>query len=208
MTVAGYILQGMVLGISAAATPGPFQAYLISQSLRLGWKRALPVAFAPLLSDGPIILVVLLALANLPAGLLRFLQIGGGVFVIYLAWKSLKAFMIYQTELPAPDGESKTLMQAVLVNLLNPNPYIFWTVVAGPLLISGWKANPVNAPAFLIGMYGVMIIILALLIGLFASAGKLGPRVTRALLGVSALALLAFGVYQLWQGIFVGVSYM
>jgi len=34
----------------------------------------------------------------------------------------------------------------------------------------------------------------------FAGARTLGPRVGRTMLGVSALALAAFGVYQLWAG--------
>jgi hypothetical protein len=36
---------------------------------------------------------------------------------------------------------------------------------------------------------------------LFGAVRQLGPRANRALLGISALALLGFGIYQLWQGI-------
>jgi threonine/homoserine/homoserine lactone efflux protein len=50
-----YILQGIGYGFAAAAQPGPFQTYLISQTLIKGWKPTLPAAFAPFLSDGPII---------------------------------------------------------------------------------------------------------------------------------------------------------
>jgi hypothetical protein len=46
-----------------------------------------------------------------------------------------------------------------------------------------------------------MIGALILLIVLFGAARQLGPRVNRALIGLSALALLGFGVYQLWQGL-------
>jgi hypothetical protein len=35
----------------------------------------------------------------------------------------------------------------------------------------------------------------------FSSARQLGPRVNRTLLGLSALALFCFGLYQLWKGI-------
>lgn len=35
----------------------------------------------------------------------------------------------------------------------------------------------------------------------FAGARTLGPRVGRWLLGVSAAALSAFGVYQIWAGV-------
>ena len=36
---------------------------------------------------------------------------------------------------------------------------------------------------------------------LFAGARRLGPRVNRVLVGVSALALAAFGLWQLWLGV-------
>ena len=86
MAVWGYLLQGLGLGLTAAAQPGPFQAYIISESLSRGWRRALPAALAPLLSDGPIILIAILLLTRLPAGWERILNLLGGLFVLYLAW--------------------------------------------------------------------------------------------------------------------------
>ncbi len=205
MVALSYALQAAALGLSAAASPGPFQAYLISQALRLGWKRALPAAFAPLISDGPILVLVLFILTRLPPGFLRVLQTGGAFFIIYLAWKSWQAFRAFQPQQSKSSAgeERQNVFQAALMNFLNPNPYIFWSVVAGPMLIAGWNLSPINGIAFLLGFYLVMVLALALLIFLFASAGSLGPRVNRALLGLSPVALLAFGVYQLWKGIFV-----
>jgi threonine/homoserine/homoserine lactone efflux protein len=83
--VFAYILQGMAYGFAAATQPGPFQTYLILQALKRGWKRTLPMALAPLLSDGPIILLVLLVLTQVPLWLVRSLRVAGGFFLIYLA---------------------------------------------------------------------------------------------------------------------------
>jgi hypothetical protein len=38
---------------------------------------------------------------------------------------------------------------------------------------------------------------------LFAAAGNLGPRINRISIGVSVIALVIFGFYQLWSGITV-----
>jgi threonine/homoserine/homoserine lactone efflux protein len=207
MQILAYILQAMALGLSAAAMPGPFQAYLISQSLRLGWRKALPVAFAPLLSDGPILILVLFVLTRLPSEFLRGLQIAGAFFILFLAWKSWQAFRAFQSQaVESPGLERQNMLQAAVMNLLNPNPYLFWSVVAGPIMLAAWKLQAINGIAFLLSFYFVMIGGMILLVLLFGSAGRLGPRVTRILLGISALALFAFGVYQLWQGIIVGVS--
>src|ERR1041384_1714392 len=104
-----YILQGIGYGFAAAVQPGPFETYLISQTLLKGWKRTLPMAFAPLLSDGPILLLCLLVLGQIPRWLERFLHFAGGAFVLYLAygayqsWKKFSANMFStETEPPRP----------------------------------------------------------------------------------------------------------
>ena len=56
----GYITQGIILGFAAAVQPGPFQTYIIAQTVRNGWRRSAVMAFAPLVSDGPIIVLALI----------------------------------------------------------------------------------------------------------------------------------------------------
>src|SRR5688500_16389761 len=94
-----YILQGIVYGFAAAAQPGPLQTYLISQTLRTGWKRTLPAAFAPLLSDGPIIALSLLILSQIAPWLQRTLHIAGGLFVLYLAYDVYKPWKHFNPDL-------------------------------------------------------------------------------------------------------------
>jgi threonine/homoserine/homoserine lactone efflux protein len=59
-----YLIQGVTFGFAAVVQPGPFQTYLMSQALNHGWRRTLPAALAPLISDGPIILLTLLVLSQ------------------------------------------------------------------------------------------------------------------------------------------------
>ncbi len=198
--VLAYLLQGLSLGLSGAASPGPFQAFVIGQSLKSGWRRTLPAALAPLVSDGPIILLMVLVLTRMPEGVLRAIRLVGGVYVLYLAWMSFQAFRSYRA-VEAPGEANRTFWQAVGTNFLSPGPYIFWSALAGPVLVSGWKEAPSRGLVFLFGFYFAMVGGLALLVILFGAARQLGPRVSRALIGISALALLGFGVYQLWQGI-------
>ena len=56
------LLSAATVGFSAGVTPGPLQALLLSFAIKGGWKKALPAAFAPVVSDGPVILLVLLIL--------------------------------------------------------------------------------------------------------------------------------------------------
>jgi threonine/homoserine/homoserine lactone efflux protein len=195
-----YLLQGLSLGLSAAASPGPFQAFILGKTVKNGWKQTLPAVLAPLISDGPIITLMVLVLTRLPEGVLRLIQFAGGLFVLYLAWKSFQAYFHFQP-VDSPVETRQTLWQAVVTNFLAPGPYIFWSLLAGPVLVKGWQETPVHGVAFLLGFYFAMLSGLVLLVVLFSAARQLGPRVSRLLLGISALALLGFGMYQLWEGV-------
>lgn len=196
-----YLILGMTYAFAAAVQPGPLQTYLISQTLSHGWRRTLPAAFSPLISDGPVIALVLLVLTRVPAWLAQGLRLAGGVFVLYLAWGAVKAWRRYdpQDATRAP-SKRQSVLRAALVNLLNPNPYIGWSLVLGPLLLKGWREAPADGVALLAGFYGTMVLSLAGTIALFAAARNLGPRVNRVLVGLASVALACFGCYLLWSG--------
>jgi threonine/homoserine/homoserine lactone efflux protein len=200
-----FILQGLLLGAAAAAQPGPFQAFLLSLIARDGWRQALPAAFAPLLSDGPILLIVFLALARLPEWLLAGLQIAGGFFLLYLAWGAWRALQrdpATQDDAPAAGGDVKTsVAKAALMNFLSPSPYIFWATVAGPILLEAWRQAPLFGAAFLMSFYVALIGGLILFVLVFAGAGNIHSRANRVLGALSAAGLLAFGFYQLFTGV-------
>ena len=92
MSILPFLLQGIGYGFSAAVQPGPFQTYLISQTLLNGWRRTLIAALAPLVSDGLIIVTVLLVLTRVPETFRLALQLAGGVFILYLAWGAFRAW--------------------------------------------------------------------------------------------------------------------
>ncbi|MBP6015372.1 MAG: LysE family transporter [Candidatus Promineofilum sp.] len=198
-------LQGLVLGATAAAQPGPFQAFLLSLITRDGWRATLPAAFAPLVSDGPILILVLLVLTRIPDWALSALQVAGGVFLLYLAWGAWRSFR--RGSAVAPGGEAAVVkdiranvLRAALMNFLSPSPYIFWATVAGPILIEAWRIRPAHGAAFLLGFYATLVGGLMLFIIVFAGAGQIDSRVNRALGLLSAVGLLVFGVYQLAMG--------
>ncbi len=158
-------------------------------------------AFAPLLSDGPIVVLMVLILTQTPIWFLAFLRIAGGIFLVYLAWGAYQAFKTAVFSQPSPDKSKQTILEAALMNALSPNPYIFWATVAGPILIQGWRASPSFGISFIVGFYGTLIGGFLAFVALFAVARRLDTRVNRILSGVSAMALLGFGIYQLLIGI-------
>jgi threonine/homoserine/homoserine lactone efflux protein len=202
MSMTGYLILGMTYAFAAVVQPGPFQTYLVSQTLANGWCRTIPAAFAPLISDGPIIVLVLLVLSRMPGWLVQVLQCAGGVFLLYLAIGAFKTWRNFDVKKAVQvHSNRQTVIKAAMVNLLNPAPYIGWSLVMGPLLIKGWREAPAHGIALLIGFYATMIFVTLGIMLLFAAAGNLGPRVSRALVGFSVIALACFGLYELWLGI-------
>jgi len=195
------MLESLALGggfaFAAVVQPGPLQAYLLSQVAARGWRRTLPAALAPLFSDIPIALLVLLVLGQLSVGAQQILRAAGGVLLLYLAWSAYR-----QWRRPGPaaadgSGRPRTVAQAVLVNLLNPNPYLGWALVLGPNAVAAWHRSPADAVALIVAFYTVLVVGLAVFIVAAGSARFLGPAGQRLLLILSAAALAALGVYQL-----------
>lgn len=196
-----FLIQGIGLGFAGAVQPGPFQAYTISQTLKNGWRRSIWISLAPLISDGPIILLVLLVLSRMPPSLQRALHLASGLFLAWLAWGAFKSWNKSRKQQAIPqDAGGTTMAKAVLMNLISPGPYVYWSLVAGPLFLEAFRSAPSRGIGFLLGFYGTLVGTFALVILVFGKARDLGPKVTRALLGVSAAALAGFALFQLWRG--------
>lgn len=197
-----YLLQGAALGFAAAITPGTFQTYLISESLSGGWRRSAPIAFAPLISDLPIILLSLFLLNQLPENFIGIISIAGGVFALYLAWR-LWGNWRKGAELQSADTEnSGTLRRGVIANFLTPGPYLFWSLLSGPILLTALRQSIAFGAAFLLGFYGVFILSLLGIALIFSQARRLGPRVVHIMLLVSIIILVIFAGLLIWRGIF------
>jgi len=145
-----------------------------------------------------------------PSIVVQILSLAGGVFVLYLAWSLLKQWrrdtsqqdkqLTVNVEGAQPIGW-RGLWRAAIVNWLNPNPYLFWTLVGGPALIAALNQSVAHGVAFLVGMYGVFIASMLIIVAVFHFTRHLGPRVVRGLLLISIVVLAIFGVLLLTRGL-------
>ena len=197
-----YLIIGITYGFAAAAQPGPLQTYIISQTFANGWRRTLPASFSPLISDIPIIILVLFLLSQLPAWLIQILHIAGAFFLFYLVYDTYKTWKNFDVNKKREvQTNQQTLFKAALVNFLNPNPYLGWSLVMGPLFLKGYNEAPINGVILIISFYATLVAGIAGIIILFAFARNLGPKIVRIMLGISIVGLAFFGIYQLLLGI-------
>jgi threonine/homoserine/homoserine lactone efflux protein len=147
-------------------------------------------------------LLCILVLSQVPGWMEQALFLASGLFILYLAYGAFQAWKHFEEQAVVPEGTVQSgILKAALMNALSPYPYIYWTLVTGPVLLRGWRELPLHGMAFVAGFYSMIILVMSMIILVFGTARRLGPKVSRALLGISALGLAGFGFYQLWLGI-------
>ena len=193
------VMSGMLLGLSAGLSPGPMITLVVSQTLRHGIREGVKVAFAPLLTDTPIVIACLLFLSFFsdikPA--LGVISILGGIYLFYLGLSSLRV----KAESIDEDVDPKSLKKGLMVNFLNPSPYMFWVSIGGPLVLKASRTSLVSAAAFIISFYVMLVgskIVVAMVSG--RSRNLLSSRYYRIIVRTLGLILMGFGVLFLRDG--------
>jgi threonine/homoserine/homoserine lactone efflux protein len=193
-----YILIGSGFAFAAAVQPGPLQAFYLSRVASGGWRKTLPASLAPVISDGPIAVLILLVLHRLPEGFENYLKAAGGILLLYFATKTFREWRRgIDGRGEATQSAPRTLFQAVAVNAVNPGPYLGWGLILGPTFLEAWQQAPANAVALVIAFYATMVMSLALFILLLGTTTFLGPSGRRALLLAASAALGGLGIFQL-----------
>ncbi|MEL6272832.1 MAG: LysE family transporter [Chloroflexota bacterium] len=211
------ILQGLGYGFLAGITIGPFLGYVINVVLTRGWRQSLPLITIPLVVDTPIIIIFLNVLNGLPEYVLDVMSIVGGSFVLWLGWNTWRDNRRARRQQAnteahknepqaAPEGSIITLrgiyLRGLLVNALNPAPYLFWSTVSGPLLLDGIREGGVGyAFAFLVAYYIVFLSLILALMVIIERIGELNEQFNRYLLPVTIVLMIVLGLGLVGAGV-------
>jgi threonine/homoserine/homoserine lactone efflux protein len=199
------LTQGAGLGFGAGTSFGALHNLLMNITLTRGWRYGLLVVLAPLLTDAPIILLMLFILDRLPPSAERLLPLIGGFFLLWLAWGAYQQYRnppdLSVSQPPDTRLSLQTLFKGMAVNFLNPAPYIFWGAVGGTLLREGFAQSTGHGIAFLLGFYGTFLAVMTLFVFLFDRLRKVDPRITRGLSLLSVVVMTALGLSFIWQGL-------
>lgn len=191
------ITAGIILGLSAGFAPGPLLTLLISETLRHDIKAGIRVALSPVFTDLPIIVLTFFVLSKLSGFhyIMGIISLIGGSVILFMGFESMNP------KPPDPDLSTtrpKSLIKGILVNALNPHPYLFWFSVGGPILSKAVKVDNTGPLVFIGSFYLLLVgskILLAVLVGRSRSFlnGHFYISTMRLLgLALSVLALLLF----------------
>ena len=125
-----YILSALIFGLTAGLQPGPLTILVVQQTLERGLMSGIKVSFAPVITDGPIIFAVVVVLTQFKdiSLFIGILSLVGG---LYLGLLCVKTLQVKELSFSASNGSNSSLLTAIKVNFLSPNPYLFWFTVGG-----------------------------------------------------------------------------
>ena len=150
------ILSGIVFGLSAGLSPGPLLTLLVSQTLQHGLKEGMKIAVVPLITDLPIILLtsgILSSLFNIQS-LFGIISILGGLFLFYLGYESIT---FQGMDMNPNQKKPQSFRKGILVNFLNPNPYLFWLSIGTPTILKAVHINLWTPVLFILSFYIFLI---------------------------------------------------
>ena len=151
-----FLISGIIFGFAAGTSPGPLLALVFSETLKYGKIEGIKIAVSILITELPIALFVLFILSNLTkyGFIIGIISLFGACYLIYLGIKNLRVkTSAFEVESAEEDG----LKRGIIVNLLNPNPYLFWLSIGGPMIFKSLDTHVSATVLFILGFYSLLI---------------------------------------------------
>lgn len=198
-----YITQALSFGIAAGTGIGPLHTLLMNVTLTYGWRLGIFIVLSPLMTDIPIILLMVGLLSQLPPIFAPLLNIIGAFAVFFIAYRTFKELSTPKT---IQSNESQPLSRTVLLrgmamNFLNPAPYIFWGTITGPLLRQALESSVLTGILFLLAFYSSFLGLMAGFMVVFDRVRSLNPKVIQTLSLFSVGMMVILGTSLLLQGV-------
>jgi threonine/homoserine/homoserine lactone efflux protein len=195
-----FLLLGAGIGFLSGLSPGPVLTLVLTETLKGGWLRGAAVAAGPLLADGPIVVLAVSVMHQLPPMLEPAISLVGGIFLLYLAITAALNARRAAVPRAKPLSARGGLTTGLLARGLSPHPYLFWFLVGGPTLLQAQQLYPggTAAGAFLAGYYLTIVgSNVGLALALHRWMALMSGRLYRVLLVLASLILAVYGVLLL-----------
>ena len=173
---------------------------VIRETLSGGLRAGLWTAAAPIFTDGPLVIFSLFAAAWLAEDqTLLFLVTAAGA--AFLAWMGIQCFYLEPPDInadaPPPTG---SFLRGVITNLLNPNVYVFWFLIGGPLMASAIEETIIAPIAYAVTfLVTIMLTKAAIAYAVHRAGGRISPVAYRRLLAFCGVAMLLFSASYAWD---------
>jgi len=196
------ILTALVLGLIAGTVPGPYKAVVAGTALERGFKPAFRLAFVPLVTELPPMVVMTLALDRVNYEILTGIGIFGGILFAVIGVR----FFLRQNRDPNVEREEvkegRAFWGLASAGLLTPAPWVFWLAAASPLLLRAWNRYWLHGVVFAL-VVNLVLVGTAIALAWGASHGQriLHPRNQSRILRSAGVFLIVAGALIVWQSV-------
>lgn len=198
------LLKGLILGFSVAAPVGPIGLLCIQRTLNRGRLHGFCSGLGAASADtvyGVIAALGLTTVSSFLLGLQFWLQLGGGLFLLWLGGRTLLTRPAVSTRTGSPEKTSlaAAYVSIFLLTLANPATILAFVAVFAGLGINAQMGGATAALWLVTGVFlgsAAWWLILSFLAGLLRdrlNAGRL-----RLINVVAGLSILALGLWSLW----------
>jgi len=193
-------LAGAVLGVVEGIKPGPLLTMVIRETLSGGLRAGIWTAAAPVFTDGPLIVLSLVAAAWIATqtSVLLAITVAGAVFLAYMG---IECFSLELPDVASHDAPPKaSFLRGITTNLLNPGVYVFWFLIGGPLMASAVNQELLAPVAYALTFLGTIILTKVCIAYIISKSSQgITPQTYRKLLSVCGVVMLCFSLYYVWQ---------
>jgi len=200
--IIGLIIAGVSLGIIEGIKPGPLLTMVIRETLSGGIRAGARTAAAPIFTDGPLIIISLFA-ANWFASnsiVLAVISILGSFFLMKMG---VECFSINPPTIQDNNYDYTTsFKRGILTNLLNPNVYIFWFLIGGPLMARAAIKEPLAPIGYAISFLVAHTVVNIMIAYFFdRTRGQNSNSYYKISLSICGFAMILFSVGFLFYAI-------
>ncbi len=200
----GFLLRGLLMGLSIAATVGPISLLCIQRTLERGRVYGLLSGFGVALADGTYGAIAGFGLTLVSQFLVSqqfWVRLLGGLFLLYLGVKTLfakpaeKAVTVHSTDTRSLWGAS---LSTFFLTLTNPLTILSFVAIFAGLGLGVGNRDYTSASMLVLGVFlgsALWWLILTSAVGWLRT--RLTPRVLRWMNVLSGLIVAVFGVLAL-----------
>ena len=197
-----YLTFGLVLGLTAGLSPGPLLTLVISETLQHGISAGIKVALAPVITDTPIVIIMLVLATHLSdiVTILGIISLIGACYILFIAFESMR--IKSGQENGSKSVKQKSITKGVITNALSPHPYLFWLSIGSPTIAKSMNIGIIAPVLFICGFYLSLIgakIMLAVLVG--KSRNLMSGVFYRYTMKFLALTLIIFSIILFSDGL-------
>lgn len=200
MTGIELFTKSLVLGVAIAAPLGPIGALCISRTLERGFWAGLAGGLGTALADAAYALLAAAGFAAFSSALARIdmpLKLGGGLFLLWLGWRSFRSAPARQAARVGARDLIGTIAATFALTIANPMTILsFAAIFAGLGLAQAEGAG--SALPVVAGVFSGSLIWWAALSGGVALAHRRLPEsFAHRVAQVSGLVLIGFGLWAI-----------